>query len=371
MKEEFEQKLPFSGTLPPDESPSVKGPSAGDQAPFQGAESEPPKNDAPAGHERTKERETMARRFLLAGRIQRARASVGERGPSHRKCVERARLAAECAMTVLDPPSQWRAGSGGAPALELYRDATYWALLALVGTGELPDLAACWKAVDPELLVMAAGGEDAVETVRRALIERDMRSTYAGEEEAIERDARTVRDFVAALIVRAEQPYLLLEGLLLRRTFNLVALFAAVLALVFASAFGVHKALLGPNLADGKPWRTSSQYPGFNAQTQVCDGHLVNIFFHTQEEDSPWLEFDLQTPTTVKKIELSNREDYQERAIPLVVELSQDGTKWVQVARHNDVFNEWSQSIPRQKARFVRFRASRRTFLHLRGAVIR
>jgi hypothetical protein len=97
-----------------------------------------------------------------------------------------------------------------------------------------------------------------------------------------------------------------------------------------------------------------------------------NAFFHTQEEDSPWIEYDLGQPTVLHRVEVANRSDCcGERTLPLVVELSQDQSNWQEVARITEPFNVWKGSLDKPTARYVRLRVARRSTLHLARVVIR
>jgi uncharacterized membrane protein len=121
-------------------------------------------------------------------------------------------------------------------------------------------------------------------------------------------------------------------------------------------------------------WRVSSVYPGFQPsglrQRWPESGH--SAFFHTSEEASPWIEFDLGTPTPLHSFQVTNRGDCcRERAVPLAVETSTDGTTWTQVAKSDAAFDKWGETLPLQPVRYVRFRALRVTMLHFASVEIR
>lgn len=121
------------------------------------------------------------------------------------------------------------------------------------------------------------------------------------------------------------------------------------------------------NVARGKPWTTSSTYaaPGCRSPAQECM-ESPNFFFHTQEENGPWLELDLGTVQSISSVKIRNREDCcSERAVPLVVEVSTDGKQWKQVARKNEIFGVWHPEFPAVDARWVRLRVARKSILHL------
>jgi|NGEPerStandDraft_6_1074524.scaffolds.fasta_scaffold00712_8 F5/8 type C domain len=124
----------------------------------------------------------------------------------------------------------------------------------------------------------------------------------------------------------------------------------------------------------GKKWTASSQKDVWQGSGKMTDGPgnlPFPIFFHTQEEESPWIEIDLETPTRVASVEVLNRTDCcGERAVPLVVELSPDRKTWREVAKRNENFVDWKAAFSPQETRYVRLRVPRRTNFHLERVVI-
>jgi hypothetical protein len=139
---------------------------------------------------------------------------------------------------------------------------------------------------------------------------------------------------------------------------------------VAAGGARVANQLFGPrNIAAGRPWRTSSAYSGFVAGEHRVDGNQSSIFFHTDQDVAPWVEFDLGAPHPVKGLKVVNRSDCcSERAIPLVFEVSNDQNQWREIARRPQTFSIWQQSFEPTPARYLRLRADRRTWLHLERA---
>jgi hypothetical protein len=129
---------------------------------------------------------------------------------------------------------------------------------------------------------------------------------------------------------------------------------------------------LRANLADGRPWKTSSTFAVCDPAHASCADAVTDIFFHTQSEDSPWIEFDLGGRKGLRRVEVQNRSDCcQERAIPLVVEISDDEKTWAEVARRETPFGEWTARFPATQARYVRLRVARTSMLHLESVAIR
>ncbi|MFO0650124.1 MAG: discoidin domain-containing protein, partial [Polyangiales bacterium] len=93
---------------------------------------------------------------------------------------------------------------------------------------------------------------------------------------------------------------------------------------------------------------------------------------HTESQASPWVAFDLLTRQTVRTVTVQNRGDCcRERAVPLVVEVSDDGAQWTEVARRDEVFDEWVATFPARTTRRLRLRALHTTSLHLTNVEIR
>jgi hypothetical protein len=146
---------------------------------------------------------------------------------------------------------------------------------------------------------------------------------------------------------------------------------AVVAAIVGVAGFAWWWAGAG-DLARDRPWKASSVEPQCNLEGRVCGGHMVDVFFHTREEDSPWIEVDLGEAKNVSSVTIVNRQDCcKERAVPLTVEVSDDGHQFNEVARQTGSFDTWRAQFPRVRARFVRARALRRTMLHFEKMYVR
>jgi hypothetical protein len=128
----------------------------------------------------------------------------------------------------------------------------------------------------------------------------------------------------------------------------------------------------GPDLADGKPWTASSAAIQCLPAHRNCGGLHRGVFFHTQMENEPWVRIDLGAEHEVQRIELQNRLDCcKDRAVPLIAELSKDGTSFHAVARRDEVFDTWHTRFAPESARYVRIRVLRRSALHLERVDVR
>jgi hypothetical protein len=153
-----------------------------------------------------------------------------------------------------------------------------------------------------------------------------------------------------------------------RVTRNIVTLLGAVgFASLAVQYWHVHG-----DLARGKTWRASSELVNCRPIAKGGCAGRPSIFFHTKEEQNPWIEYDLGVPTKLSRVIVENATDgLRERAIPLVVEISDNQKDWSEVARITRTFESWTPSFPEVSARYVRFRAARVTYLHLSQIEIR
>ncbi len=126
------------------------------------------------------------------------------------------------------------------------------------------------------------------------------------------------------------------------------------------------------DLAEGRRTRTSSTLYPCSPARMDCGGFRTAILFHTREEESPWFEVDLEVPTTFSSVDVRNRSDCcQDRAIPLVLEMSDDRRSWTELARRDETFSLWSPAFSSVTARYVRLRVLKRTYLHLEAVNVR
>jgi len=290
--------------------------------------------------------------------------------------VEQSRLAhaqtaLELADRARDPIDPLRSGSSLALSISLYREAAYWALLCQDAGFSGQTLAGLFETL-PQELFEAAIGPNRVPDLKLALVDRSFVETADLAAEHLQRDANVAHDFVHYLLARKLQPATRTGRLLLQRSVRTFGLLAVVVAVTWGAVTGIQRALLKPDLAAGKPWRASSSLETCKPLQHSCTGTHTDIFFHTVEEANPWVEFDLGRPTTFAVVDVTNRSDCcPDRAVPLAVEVSNDQTRWREVARRQDTFSQWRAKFAPQTARYVRLRSLRRTLLHLEKVAVR
>ncbi len=104
-----------------------------------------------------------------------------------------------------------------------------------------------------------------------------------------------------------------------------------------------------------------------------CDAIKNGAFgFHTNEDDKPWWQVDLQAVFELDHVLVYNRCEVSERAARLHMLLSDDGKSWRTVYKHDGtVFRGHTDNKPLnvsaqgEKARYVRIQLPERTWLHL------
>ena len=147
------------------------------------------------------------------------------------------------------------------------------------------------------------------------------------------------------------------------------ALVFVVIAAMLTLALREARVVARPELLRHAAWRVSSTtIPGAGAGRgldRTSEG-LPNHFFQTTIEPSPWIEFDLGGLRGVTFVHVQNRLDCcRDWPVPLVVELSDDRARWLQVARRDEAFDTWSAVFPEARGRYLRLRVPRETQLKL------
>jgi hypothetical protein len=291
--------------------------------------------------------------------------------------LRRARLTLAIANRLLETPEPFEDGDPAPAARQLYAESVFFALLARErASGEKRDtfafepssresLKELWNAAETGLVQDAAGGSEAKETCW-ALLER---GAFDDAPTGVDREGlKTLRQFVEALVRTVDGPRSDFENLALSRLIRVGV--PALVLLLAAVALGTWPRLRPMAGDTAIPWQTSSTYeaePGCTSPSQSCDN--PNFFFCTNEEENPWIEFDLGAKGRVARVDIVNRTDTSSvmpRAVPLVIEVSNDRQNWKPVARRDETFERWSASFAPTTTRWLRVRASRRTYLHLR-----
>lgn len=186
------------------------------------------------------------------------------------------------------------------------------------------------------------------------------------EDEALEEGVRLLRVEAKELLGDREAQRLRREHRGWSQPIGLVAPSLFVIVLCVAGYTLGQRRLEPADLAEGKPWVASSSWATCTPSAGRCGPLTSRIIFHTLEDDSPWFRIDLGQPTTFSHATIINRsDDVPERAVPLLLEVGDDGTTFREVARRESQFTIWRPSFEPVRARYVRVRVPRKTWLHL------
>jgi len=311
--------------------------------------------------------------FWRGSTLEKARQALPPLSERAATFARRARASSELAQNMLASDEPGEMSSEGS-ACETYREASYWALCALVAraepTFEPNDSELVWNGLDDALLVQASGAER-VEVLRSAL--RSGSFIYFAELSLAEQTALLpeLRKLAQALLVKLDERSIALDAIYLERAWRLALLVLLALGIAVSPIFIKSALEARSQLNQGKPWRASSKYEagGYTSPAQKCP-ESPNYFFHTNEEPSPWVEFDLGTSQKIKKVQVDNRVDCcSDRADPFVVEVSDDRKHWRRVARHEGEFTTWEATFTAE-ARYLRLRLLHQNYFHLTGVRI-
>ncbi len=345
-----------------DQTPSEKVASEPGPASPVGAPSAPPRA-SPAGR--------ALEWFVRSQSLATARARLDALPPAGRSRLARASAAFGAAERLI---SYGREPGAEAPselesvslALSLLREAAFWGLTAMSPDVDDTDLASAWRTAPADRIATAVGGEQQVARAHEALVARTFQKTAEQDANALQADLACAKAFVSGLLTALDVRARLIPRLQRERYARFAGAVVAVAALAVLVPWLTH--VLGPNLAEVAPWRTSSangELPASGIGFHPPEGRF-NIFFNTREEASPWIEFDLGAVRNVSYLSVNNRMDCcQERAAPLALEVSTDRTRWTEVVRQTERFYYWREWFAPRPARFVRLRALRPTQLHL------
>jgi N-acetylgalactosamine 4-sulfate 6-O-sulfotransferase len=307
--------------------------------------------------------------FWLRAAERAARTELGTPSPRALELIGRAALASEVAARTERPPEPFAHAGSEAIAAELYREAAHWALLAhaeLKGAraGESDDAGASaadtsvdvlFDRADQALLARAAGGEE-----ERDRLRADLRGSYR-EFAELEPSARR------GLVERLERAFQALfeplgtlqrklERIWVRRVLHVLGVLVCA-GLVLVSVRQLMRIQQRQHdYAVGAPWTVSSRYPqgGCESPRQDCGGG-ENYFFHTSQEQDPWVMFDLGRERRISMVEIDNRLDCcTERTTPVAIDVSTDKKKWREVARHTGDFTTLRESFDSVRARYVK-----------------
>ena len=306
--------------------------------------------------------------FWRGSALAKVREEMPEPGARAETFARRAHESVELAKNSLAPEQSGEVGSEG-NACEIYRQASYWALCALSAPADPAlrpdDSERIWDTLSEALLAQATSDETRGEALRHAL--RAGSFVYFAELPPAEqtRLLAELSKLSQLLLKKLAERSVALDAVYLQRTWRFALL--GVLALCLALTPAVLKKVLEAHseLSVGKPWRTSSKYEGgCKSPAQQC-AENTGYFFHTLDDATPWIEFDLGSNQKISKVRVENRSDCcSDRADPLAIEVSGDQKHWRKVAQHSGDFTTWEAPFSPVNGRYLRIRLMKQGYLH-------
>ncbi len=293
--------------------------------------------------------------FWLSSRSRALRASIDGRARAE-VLARRARLSDAVARQALAQPEPYEDGNPDAVVCELFRQSIHWSLEArreLSSPGE------------SQSTPFSSDSEDTLRFARESVARSFEDLAEQGENEQAEL-MQKLDQCARALLEPLPNAKLESRRLWTSRLLRIGTPCLVIALGVFAVKVGSDVLEDRRDLAQGRPWKTSSAHATFcTSPAQDCP-EASNFFFHTLEQESPSIEFDLGEPKTISTVVVENRTDCcQDRALPLIVEVSENPGQWREVHRRAKEFETWRARFPATRARWVRLTVPRRTYFHL------
>jgi hypothetical protein len=184
-----------------------------------------------------------------------------------------------------------------------------------------------------------------------------------------ERDsfAAALHDFVMRLLEPLEiESNRLGRALFARWSRVLIVAIALAVGLGFLGKW-ISAKVIGPNIALHCPVTVSSQFPGQGTDhTLLVDGDPETLGFHTQDGGSQWVIIDLGKVSKINRIVVYNRADgFEERAVPIKIEVSDDNQNYKQIAERKETFDKWTVKRLHTAGRYVRLKNTPPNYFHL------
>jgi hypothetical protein len=214
------------------------------------------------------------------------------------------------------------------------------------------------------VLLACAGDVSTRDHVVLALLQRDFEIVGRSADET-RQEARALGKTARGLARKLDSVQALVDRVWLQRLVRVGGLLLGIAAVAAAVMWHRDWSEQQNDLGRGKAWAVSSAYD-INCPSPARCEKDKGYFFHTFEDASPWFELDLGRPTQFSAVRVVNRPDLPERAVPLIIEVSNDQKTWREVSRRTKGFSSWKASFSPVKARYVRARIGRRSLLHLR-----
>jgi len=176
-----------------------------------------------------------------------------------------------------------------------------------------------------------------------------------------------LREIASKLLKPLEQEASRASKLVSLRWLRISIAFALVTAAVGVLFGGAWNRPGNENLALHRPVTTSSQIPGIGTDhALLVDGNQTNLGFHTDNRPNQFVVIDLGSTKKFDKVVVTNRVDCcKERAIPVRLEVSNDGVNYTMLADRREAFDVWTAANLGAKGRYVRLRLLESNPFHL------
>jgi hypothetical protein len=144
----------------------------------------------------------------------------------------------------------------------------------------------------------------------------------------------------------------------------------AVVALAVVSFFAgswMDKKFGKPNIALHRPVTISSQFPWQGTDhSLLVDGDRENLGFHTESGGQQWVVIDLESIRKFNKVVVYNRTDgFQERAVPIKLEVSKDNKNFTFLRERKETFEKWTARGLHAEGRYLRLLNTPPNYFHL------
>jgi hypothetical protein len=178
--------------------------------------------------------------------------------------------------------------------------------------------------------------------------------------------ASALRNLALALSEPLEREARLVDRVLFMRWARIGAAALVLLAIAWSISGAIEKKFAKPNIALGRSVTSSSQFADAALDhTLLVDGDKTNAGFHTENAPNQWVMIDLGSTKNISRVVVYNRVDCcQERAVPLRLEVSDDGINFKTVVDRTEEFEVWTAKGLDAKGRYVRLRHLGANFLH-------
>ena len=310
----------------------------------------------------------LRRFFLLEDAVREAQAAGLAPGRFGHAEFELAHHALECAQLMAEYP-----GRHGA-ALLLLREATRLYVSATIA-GDSPELAAqlksadggqLWEAYQQAIADEQPWPEDEADQLKDALLQPQPERIAPLSAEQRECQVRLLLQVAGRMDAQLAPDVWRLARLRELGRFRIVVASLLGIALLGAGWMAATSALRGSNLALGRTVTISSSDRTYGGPTQkLVDDDLSDLGMHSEREAQPWARVDLGAVHDIHQVVIHNRLSCcQERAVPMVIEVSTDGKQYQQLGKRTATFSVWALNAI-ARARFVRVRVLKTTFLHI------